>query len=221
MNPEMQSQKPDYSIFNSNELSRKVIHFSICVSTFFFSHYLSWWQGTLIGMLCLLLVFYADKNGWITYLKNVKRKSTGEYWMILGILLVFLMFKIVWQKNSQFADISYFTALFSLGVADPLSMFGRPIFNYLQTIPTLKRITSKLTLGGKTFTGTLIYITSSFLIGALAIWLYDSSIINNYRYWLLISYIILIGGVEFVSIWGLDNIFIPVLSFIFMYLTLV
>ena len=221
MNPEMQSQKANYSIFNHNELSRKVIHLSICLTTFFVSHFLFWWQGALLGMLCLLMVFYADKNGWISYLKNVKRKSTGEYWMILGILIIFLMYRIVWLENPKFAEISYFIGLFSLGIADPLSMLGRPVFDYFQTIPFLKQITSKLTMGGKTFTGTLIYATVSFLIGLLGIWLYDPMLLSNYRYWLLISYIILIGGVEFVSVWGLDNIFIPVLSFIFMYLTLI
>lgn len=217
LKPDNQTQE----LFNSHEIARKAVHFFICVSLFLFAHFVDWSQGVLIAMVGVFGTFLLDKYGYLNYFQRIKRSSKGHYWMFFGVLITFLMYKhtLIINSNSNFSDASFAFALMSLGLADPLSMFGKPIFNYFKQFQWFFSWAKYLTFERKTFTGTIIYVVSS-----LAIILFINQMfglrLDTPKSLSLAVGIIGIGIIEFFSIWGFDNLFIPVLSFLLLWMTI-
>lgn len=209
----------DVHLFNRVELFRKLTHLSICTGLFLGGHWVSWWLGVLFGMAGIFVTFYLDKFGFLNYFKGVKRSSNGHYWMFFGVLTTFLMYKQNLAVDITKANASYAFALFSLGIADPLSMLGRPVFNYLCRYPNFVKISKYLTFERKTLTGSLIYFCVSLLILACTLALMNLNLSSNQKVAAVLG-LVGITAVEFFSIWGFDNVFIPVLSFVLLWLVL-
>jgi hypothetical protein len=192
------------------ELWRKSLHISICI---FFYLLLLFFHDTYLVIaffsfgLIAILIFRS--LGLIDVLQKVNRISSGHYFMYAGILLLYLLHS--YYRNNAALTL----AMMGLGIADTLAVFGKPVYNWLIQNPLFTFI-KRLTYGGKTITGSLIFFSVMLI----------SSLIVNFAFqlnltptqWLKLSAgLLIITVTEFWAIFGIDNLFIPILG----YLTLI
>lgn len=190
---------------HSNELGRKLLHISTVIFCLVLVAIFN--PGIVVFIIsCItLLVFLIDTLNLLDFFKNVRRISFGHYFMALGVILTLLFYSIT--KNYP----AFVFAFLVLGICDPLAVFGKPVHNYLIKLKKfiwLKRVT----FGGKTATGSLIFLASSMTLTLVFLMATGVNIDTKLLVKFFIS-LILLTGIEFWSIWGIDNLTLPVGSF--------
>ncbi|MBC7405912.1 MAG: hypothetical protein H7230_00355 [Candidatus Parcubacteria bacterium] len=188
-----------------NELGRKLLHIG---SVFFCLGLIQIFNPggvAFIIAVATLSTFLADTLGYLDFFKNVKRVSYGHYFMAFGIVVTLILYAM--HKS----DPALVFAFLALGVCDPLAVFGRPIYDYLSGLSQFHWV-KKLTYKGKTITGSLIFFVSALVLGILTI-LFSHSNIDILRLIKLTIAAILLTAIEFWSIWGIDNLTLPVGAF--------
>jgi dolichol kinase len=213
-----QNQIPNkYRIFNKittrirvpNELGRKAVHLAVCLITFLFASLVR--QPLLIGgaiaTFCLG-AYYIEKRGYFAFFKRVNRLSYGHYYMAAGLFGVIILSNILPDRNALIYS------FLVVGLADPMAVFGRPLHNFLCRFNPIKPIMEKLTYGGKTLMGLSVFTAVSFFI----LYIVNSKdLVGGVNSGVLFKYFIisfLLGCVEFLSLFGLDNFTLPIFSYL-------
>ena len=196
-----------------NELGRKLLH--IVTVVFCLGLVSIFNPGVVVFIIsCItLLVFLVDTLNLLDFFKNVRRISFGHYFMALGIILTLLFYSL--SKNYP----ALVFAFLVLGVCDPLAVFGKPAYNFLVRMSSFTWVKG-LTFRGKTITGSLIFLVSSILLTITFLLVTGTGLEIKLLTKLLVSLVIL-TGIEFWSIWGVDNLTLPVGAFaLYQFITL-
>jgi dolichol kinase len=189
-----------------NELARKSLHVLVCLVTYPLAHWLNIWQLFICFIIVCLVTAIAEKFGWINYFQNVGRQSYGQYFMCLGVFMVLILYKI--KQN----DSALIFAFSNLAIADPMAVFGKPVYNYLIQFKSFAWL-KKLTFGGKTVTGGVIFTLVSLLSALIVIYMTGYNL-APIEYLFLFTGVLAISTIEFFAIYGSDNLFIPILSYL-------
>jgi dolichol kinase len=197
-------------LIGKSEILRKIVHFLNTIAFYFFCNFFNLEQGVLIFILGFAFTLLIDIKGWIEIFKRVKRVSFGQYWMIAGFFLLFIMFK----ETNDLKSLIF--ALLTVGISDSLSVFGRPVFDYLSSKKIIGYPFDKFVFEGKTFTGSLIFGTSAIIFAILILPFFNLNILSTNFLFLLLG-LILLSASEFFAIYGSDNLLIPTISYLLMW----
>jgi dolichol kinase len=171
------------------EISRKISHILSCLIAIGFYPILNLWEVTLVGILACILILILKKTKKITYLNSSTRKTFGEYFLILGIYWAFILASFLSNQ------IAYIFCLAVLALADTAAAFG-----------------GLINKSNKTNFGSALFFLVYVLISLVA---YNS--FQQVNLLLLVSLGIIVTIVERLSVFGLDNLLVPVISFISFY----
>lgn len=200
-----------------NELGRKIVHVTVCFTSYFIGSRLD-----LIGLFtifCVVLAgsFLAETFGLLRFFNDVKRKSYGHYFMAIGVLITLIIYR-VYGSFLPGNHLALLFAFLALGVADVLAVLGKP----LQELLIQKLNWNKLkdfVFGGKTLMGSLIFFGTSLCLCLVLIFFSPILTTNLFTFPIwngakLLLFLLLLTLVERYSLLGFDNIFIPVLGYL-------
>lgn len=176
-------------MLSANELTRKAIHVVTCLGAIYLYFAVGFEGLALFIILYLPNTYFFEKLGLLEKIKQVNRLSFGHYFLSLGILLTL---GIYWLQPNETALIF---ALLVLGLADTIAALF-PKSSLLKN--SAKRAKNKTLLGSTLFALTTLIILIS--IG------------QPTPLKLLIVPILTL--IEYFSPWGLDNLTIPVSSYL-------
>lgn len=169
-----------------SEFSRKSAHVIIVTAVALMNVVMTPLQTALIVLMGFGVFWYLHTHRLITHITNSPRKSFGPGLLFVGLLLLLI-------THTHFSDnTAFYFALFMLGFADVVAMSG----GYM-----LSKFSIETT--GKTWLGTLIFG----LCGAVYLWIAGIPIISLFIITMILSL------VEYLSIWGSDNVTIPLASY--------
>jgi hypothetical protein len=196
-----------------NELTRKILHITTCVIAYTMSHILNIGQICLIFCLVAVITHLCERYGLLDFFQNVKRKSYGHYFMVVGIFLVLAFHEYLHYKPALYFSLS------AIALADPLAVLGKPLHQFIllkSENMKLKNIFAKMIYRNKTIMGSLIFY-SVLIVSFISLRLLfnlNPSITNTILF--LLGTLVL-TGMEFFAKIGLDNIFIPLYSYLVFY----
>jgi dolichol kinase len=185
------------------ENARKLVHITIAIYAATWAFYLTPQIIALISIILIIAVALVQRFTWLHSLKSVRRITYGEMWYPIGIGISALLF-----TNPYI----YAIAVLHMGLADGLAAvvgvgMGKEAKRF------------KIGNNTKSVAGTLVFITTSFII-YLAYWLlfsestfFESSVL--YASVISLSSAIIIATIEVVSPKGSDNILVPVCAGLF------
>jgi hypothetical protein len=180
------------------EFIRKLLHIFVCLSFIFIPEYFNPTISVflIIGIYLGMLLLFKFKI--LSFIKDVKRVSIGEHLIFLGCFVTLILYYFL----GNFLIYKY--ALLVLAFADSLAILGRPITNYLNLKLRHKKFIKN---NGKTFIGTAIFlITTAFLAQFFKINIFSSN--------RLILSFFLLGFLEYKSLYGSDNLTIPIFIYV-------
>lgn len=177
------------------ELTRKLVHFSTGIIAmtfpFLFTHYI-YVVSLCLSFLCLL--YMTKKHGLLASIHNVERKTLGSTMFPIVVAFCFMLsyFKNDWSY--------YYLPILILAISDPLaSLIGKKFGN-----ASFRIFGQKKTFAGSFafFNSTMaILITTHFIVGLTPI-----SIVG------MIVFALIVTATEAFSVFGLDNLTIPISS---------
>jgi hypothetical protein len=195
-----------------NELSRKIIHILTCSLTLIISPFVNIHFGFVIFIFGFLILFLLENNIFMKYLKNVNRLSYGHYFMLIGIFLAFLVHKII---DTDFSAMAFSFTILTLGFSDSAATTGKYFVEskFAKIFPT-SLLAKKI--GYKSLFGFCMFFLVTLIIGfSVIIGIIESNIFNILKV-IVLSFLLSI--VELFSELGLDNLLIPLFSYLFIYL---
>lgn len=177
-----------------NEFSRKLIHVShgliVAVWPLFFGY------GLIIAIeiFFLLTIPLMFKYGRFKWLWQVRRKSWGEYFFPIGVIVTILLASSVWV---------YEAAILYLALADAAAaLVGKRYGNR-----TIYRVFGQR----KSLAGSFAFLIVCVAITAWLVLL--SPVALGIGYWGIIIWLpVLLTAVEAVGVYGTDNLLIPIIS---------
>ncbi len=171
------------------EHSRKIVHILVGSFAAFWPLFMSWSDIRFISLAFLVVVVLSKSLNVFASIHEVERFSVGEISFAIAIgLLTFI------TKN----DFIYAVSMLQMGLADGLAAiiglhYGRG--------NTYKILGHKKSLAG----------TSTFFVCSLAIIIVGSILANFHLSWyLVLTVAILATIIENLALWGLDNLFLPI-----------
>lgn len=174
-----------------NELSRKIVHSVHALSIATWPYFVSYKFIIVAELLFLLAVAIAHKNRLFDWLRDVSRKTWGEFFYPVGIIITALLAPQAWI---------FVVVLLHIGVADSLAAivgkrYGQKtsfkIFHY-----------NKSVAGMLTFWVVSLAIVSVFTLT-------HQSYFNESAWSVIIVLPVVLSVLEGLSVWGTDNIVIP------------
>lgn len=185
-----------------DNLSRKIIHILSAIIICFFPYFLNLTQIIAISLLFSVIFIFSRYWGFLPIINRVKRKSWGEVFYPLGVMLSAIAFL---GKGEVLA---FQFGVIVLGFSDSAasiigSLYGRYRINFLKG--------SKSVEGALAFFLTTLLILGVLLLAGTGEQSFDA---GNY---LLIS--LILTSLELVLFFGLDNLFVPLwASYLFLLL---
>lgn len=179
------------------ELARKFIHLGICIFFYLSIYLLKESAIWILFGLSLVALVVADSSGLSRYLRGVGRKSSGQYFLVSGLVVVFL----VHQSSSSLPALIF--SFVAIGLADSLATLGPKVNKWLkhkQLLPSLSRIQ----LHKKTATGSLIFFVIVITTGL---------ILRPDKLFMVFLATSALTLTELNCQWGLDNLLLPGLAY--------
>lgn len=195
-----------------NEFIRKCIHITISFSAILLYNFVSIKVGIALFILAVIINIIGEKTAFIKFLKRVNRISFGHYFFIFGVFAIFLVSKYI---NSGFSEIVFYYTMLVLGLADALAVTGKYFCNSkLSKIKPLSFFAIKY--GKKTLFGFTVFSIVSIISAFVTVIPFTGFELNYIIKALIIS--IMLGLIELLGEFGLDNLFIPLFSYLFFFL---
>lgn len=198
-----------------NEISRKLIHVLLAIFTVALSPFVSLQSGVIIAILATAVLIQTRKTRFSQFLKRVERKSFGQYFLILGVLMAFVIHKLI---NTEFSLVAFNFTILTLGISDSLAVSGKYFENY-QKIKTSKNPIInflKIKYRNKTMFGASVFFVSTLIICCLILLPYFRFSQINFIKFIILS--LSLAYIELISDLGIDNFCIPFFSYFFLML---
>ena len=173
----------------NKEVSRKFSHISSCLVAICFYPILNIWEVAIIALSAFSLLTILNKRKYITYLNSENRKTFGEYFLILGIFVAFVL------------------AAFLKSL--PAYIFSLTILAFADTAASLAGLVN---ISRKTNLGSVIFL-AVYTVTALIFNVY----VQDLNLILLISLGLLVTISERIATLGSDNLLIPIISYMSFY----
>lgn len=173
-----------------SHVTKKIAHFFSGFIALAVPHYFeSIWQVALAAMLFLAILYFSEKNHWFPSITGISKNSWGTWLFPIGILFCFSIMKVTDDK------LLYFVPMVTLTVSDSLANVLGKKFPYIP-YQIFKR--------KKTILGSFVFFCSTLII--CYIYLH-----NQFSFSTLFGIAFIASIVEGISIYGLDNITLPVI----------
>jgi len=171
----------------NSDLTRKIAHIISGIITFFTPFYLTKWEIFSIGIIFSLLLILTKRFKLIPSIHSVQRKTLGEIYFPLSIAISALLFLPSDVIAFQFG-------ILILGISDAVAaLVGVPFGKHSYKI-----------LGNKkSLEGSLVFFITACLI--------ILGLVGNFNFNFLII-VLLLTIAEFLLVFGLDNLILPVLA---------
>jgi phytol kinase len=175
------------------ENERKFVH--ICAGTFiaFWPWLISWKSIQLIGMAMIIVVLLNRTKDYLHILGGVRTRYYGDVFLALAVVLTAML-----TTNKVFFAI----AILNISLADGFAAIIGVNFG--------KNWAYKVFGQTKTVLGTMTFWVVSLTILGIAVPLANGAIPYNHYVWLLVLLPPFLTFLENISIWGTDNIVLPV-----------
>ena len=190
-----------------SEHSRKIGHIFACLSSLLFVFTLnSHWYVLILGVLFFLILYFGKKYNLTKSIDSVERKTVGSFVLPISIYFSFLTAEIL--NNSLY----FILPILILGLSDPLANF---FGNYYQS----NKLNTKFSkyLHGKTIIGSFVFFLSTFIISIFTLYYFEINMLMLLTLSLIIAF--LTSLIEIISPRGLDNLSIPLLVILILFLS--
>lgn len=169
------------------DFTRKIAHVVAGIITFFTPYYLTRWEIVSIGVIFSIVLIFTKAFKLIPSIHSVQRKTLGEIYFPLGIALSAFLF----LPNQM---IAFQFGILVLGISDAVAaLVGIPLGKHVYKI-----------LGNKkSLEGSVAFLIATCLILAIFAGSFNLTFLGIG---------ILLTLVEFLLVFGLDNLILPVLS---------
>jgi dolichol kinase len=155
-----------------------------------------------LGIALSLLLYLGKRYNSFNSIDSVERKTSGSFLLPISISILFILSKV--GEN----DLYFVLPILILGISDPLAgMMGN--FSNKKIVFMKKEF-------DKTYLGSLVFFLSSFIIVIIVLSYYSYEVINLILISILIS--ILATLTEFLSSKGFDNLFVPHVVLLILYI---
>lgn len=196
-----------YQRFNLKaEITRKFAHiFSSLFSLAFLYTFQSYVYVIILGIIFFLLLFFGKRYQFFRSIEAVERKTAGSFLLPVSICSLFVISMV--KSNQLF----FVLPILVLSISDPLaSIVGITFKHRTKNIHIFNRKLEKTYLGSK------VFATSTFLISATVLFLYNFPVIQL----LELSVFIALSAtfVEMFSNHGIDNLTVPHFILFLLYL---
>ncbi|MCA9347306.1 hypothetical protein KC930_01840 [Candidatus Saccharibacteria bacterium] len=191
----------------SGERARKIIHILIGVWGAWLPLWLGWRSIIVLGVMLFIGVYIANHMKLFKSIHSIGRSTIGEYIFPLSMIVLAILFR---------DEIIFAAAMLELGVADGLAAVIGTRYG--------KKTTFKILGYKKSWHGTATFFIASVVIVFGALYLRNPSIIGSNFVTLLVtlglSCLISIGltASELIGVHGLDNITVPGICAVALYL---
>jgi phytol kinase len=198
-----------YKKFNlQTETTRKMSHIVATLSCLLLLVTIeSHWYILVLGVFFFLLLYIGKKNGLFKSINAVERKTGGSYLLPVAIYISFLVYDIL--DNSLY----FVLPVVLLAICDALAGLVGIQF---------KEKTSNIVLFGqklqKTYLGSLTFLLSSIVICLVILGLYGYSLPNMIFWTCIIALVTTLT--EMFSSRGLDNLTIPLVTILLLWISL-
>jgi dolichol kinase len=189
-----------------SEYTRKFAHvFATLSSLSFVLIFQSHWYVLFLGLTFFFILYIGKKNNKFKSIDSVERKTGGSYLLPIAIYIMFYI-------SDIFDTTLYFILpILILGISDPLAgIFGTHFKQKTRNIKIGKY------LFNKTIIGSTAFFISTFLLTLITLYFFGFSIQNILILAILIS--LIDTFVEIISSKGIDNITVPLITFLTLFL---
>jgi dolichol kinase len=177
-----------------SEMIRKFLQFFIVMLNFVISYLFGVFFSILaVGLGFVILLSLRQNSKLLTSIRNVKRKSFGEYYLFIGLMILNIFYLFLPNLNS------FIFATYVLGVVDIFTIFGPKV---TKLIPFFKNL---LPSEEKTVGGLVILISLTFI----------ATISLKFDFLKSFTLITILTIADIYSKNGLDNATLPVVSYFF------
>lgn len=190
-----------YRRFNpKTEITRKIVHFSSgIIASIFPIIFRSIFSVLILGVVFTVFLAVARRLRLLRSVIEVDRKTLGEIYFPVSIAILFLLAR----KEPAFYTIS----ILMLAVSDPIgALIGKTYGSVKYYVQSEQ----------KSLEGSVMFFLSSFLLIHIGLLLFtEVSRINS----VLVSFLaaLLVTALELISLEGMDNLFIPMGTFLVLY----
>lgn len=180
------------------EFTRKFAHFTATLSTLTFPYlFTSHWYVLILAVFFFVLLFISRNGTQLKSIHDIDRKSLGSYMLPLAIYLAFLIAE---KTGNRFL---FILPILILAISDPMAgILGINIKNYNHNIQILGYKSKKTWLGSGSF------FLTSFILSLIALY-FNRMAFDLKTFYLSLCIALVSTTAEFLSWWGLDNLFIP------------
>ena len=189
-----------------SEYTRKFAHvFATLSSLSFVLIFQSHWYVLFLGLTFFFILYIGKKNNKFKSIDSVERKTGGSYLLPIAIYIMFYI-------SDVFDTTLYFILpILILGISDPLAgIFGTYFKQKTRVIKLGKH------LFNKTIIGSTAFFISTFFLTFITLYFFGFSIQNILILAILIS--LTDTFVEIISSKGIDNITVPLITFLILFL---
>ncbi len=177
----------------SNELTRKIPHL-VGATIYAAAPFLVDMRiVSLLALLNLVVAMLARKYGWFSIARSVGRKTWGDIFFPIGVLITSLLT----DSNWVFA-----AAMLNLGIADAAAALVGKRFG--------GRFTYKIAGQTKSIIGSWAFWLTAFLVTSIAL---SHLGVGDSMYWQTLVWLpLILTAAENAGVYGLDNLSIPILT---------
>jgi phytol kinase len=188
------------------EITRKLAHIaSALFSLVFLSIFQSYWYVVILGVIFFLLLFVGKRFNIFKSIYAVERKIGGSYLLPVSICLLFIISKI----NNN--NLLFVLPILTLAISDPLAgIFGTVYKHKTRKIVLLNKEFDK------TIIGSSVFFISTLILSIIVLPFYTFPISQAIIISIVLS--VLATFVEIISINGSDNLTVPLLICLILFL---